>query len=164
MSPDNSAAHNGSYWHTQRSWVPMLSLLVREITSVSATFVLSAQLDESDPSLASLGLQAADLNEADETKAEQKRESSHVSTRRPIIADALAKGLSVNVNGAAWPRAVIKIDDHLDEAVIIIFALMPGRQYDIELGLPHPGQPNATLRRQVTTEGKIFVAQFFQPV
>lgn len=137
----------------------MLSLSVREITSVSATFILSAKLDESDPSLASLGLEAASIDEVEESNSgrgdEDLQATTETTNKKHMIADALAKGLSVNVNGAAWPRAVIRIDDQLDEAVIIIFALMPGRQYDIELGLPHPGQSNTILRRQVTTEGAI---------
>ncbi|KAF9530039.1 hypothetical protein CPB83DRAFT_892962 [Crepidotus variabilis] len=158
MSPESTATQNGSIWQSMKPWIPMLSLSVREITSVSATFILSAKLNESDPSLASLGLEAAASDNAEENPSEQKEETervaigSHGKKQSSVIADTLAKGLSVNVNGAAWPRAVIRIDDQLDEAVIIIFALMPGRQYDIELGLPHPGQSSTTLRRRVTTE------------
>lgn len=134
-----------SNWHAIRPWAPSLSLAVREITSVSATFILSC--GETDPSLATIGLAAA------EGEAEGNEELA--PAKNSVVADALARGLSVNVNGSAWPRAFIRIDDQLDEAVIIIYALMPGRQYDIELGLAPAGQPSTTIRKQVTTEGML---------
>ena len=64
------------------------------------------------------------------------------------MSDVLSKGLSVKVNGTPWQRVLMKIDDEADEAVIILFGLMPGRQYDVELGIV----PNEkTLRSQITT-------------
>lgn len=144
MSPDGSAESN---WHAIRPWAPSLSLAVHEITSVSATFILSC--GEIDTSLASLGLEAA------KTESETSEEPL-TPPKNSVVADALARGLSVNVNGSAWPRAFIRIDDQLDEAVIIIYALMPGRQYDIELGLAPVGHSTATtMRRQVMTEGTL---------
>ena len=68
--------------------------------------------------------------------------------RTQIISDVLSKGLSVKVNGIPWQRVLIKIDEETDEAVIILFGLMPGRQYDVELGIV-PGE--RTLRGQFTT-------------
>ncbi|KAF9484832.1 hypothetical protein BDN70DRAFT_825002 [Pholiota conissans] len=144
MAPDASADNLASNWHTIRPWSPSLSLAVREITSVSAAFILSC--GEIDSSLASIGMEAADEDA-------EGNDGEGVSTKTSsVIADALAKGLSVNVNGSAWPRAFIRIDDQLDEAVIIIYALMPGRQYDIELGLAPAGQPATSVCKQVTTE------------
>lgn len=71
------------------------------------------------------------------------------SSNRPtqIISDVLSKGLSVKVNGTPWQRVLMKIDEVTDEAVIILFGLMPSRQYDIELGI----LPGDTLRGQFTT-------------
>ncbi|KAF8156796.1 hypothetical protein B0H34DRAFT_675204 [Crassisporium funariophilum] len=164
-APDPSSSHaSGSSWQSIRPWAPSLTLSVHEITSVSATFILSSTFSdrnsEDDPSLATLGLDAAeeDSSEGSEQsngdggEAEPSSSSSVVKKRHSVIADALAKGLSVNVNGSAWPRAFIRIDDQVDEAVIIIYALMPGRQYDIELGLAPAGQTNQVVRRQVTTD------------
>lgn len=68
--------------------------------------------------------------------------------RTQIISDVLAKGLSVKVNGIPWQRVLIRIDEETDEAVIILFGLMPGRQYDVELEIV-PGE--RTLRGQITT-------------
>ena len=152
-----------SEWHSIRPWAPRLALFVREITSVSATFILSSSLSDppngggsrSDPSLTSLGLD-------DETHANSDSESSDSDEdgvrRELIISNALAKGLSVNVNGSPWQRVLIRIDDKADEAVIIIYGLMPGRQYDIDLALVKGGQ--GSLRRQVITEGA-FVSILF---
>jgi hypothetical protein len=113
------------------------ALSVREITSVSATFILSAEARVSDePTLADFGW------------TEDGEESDEDSTPR-IIPDTLSKGLSLLVNGQPWQRVLMRIDDRADEAIIIIYGLMPGRQYDIELGVA-PGDEN--IRGQVTTE------------
>ena len=66
------------------------------------------------------------------------REITSVSVTFSLVCDepsVLAGGISVTVNSAAWPRAFVRIDEQMDEAVIIIYALMPGRQYDVELAL-----------------------------
>jgi hypothetical protein len=172
-------------WRVIRPWAPSLRLVVREITSVSATFILSSSLSdrESDPSLASRGLTAAaeesDLQEPEPVASSSAipsslssitNEGSLKSQTHSFIADALANGLSVTVNGSPWPRAFIRIDEQLDEAVIIIYALMPGRQYDVELGLiPNDQQSsnnnNTTiphLNSQITTEGEPFFFLAFQ--
>lgn len=134
-----------SQWHSIRPWRPSLSLAVREITSVSATFILSSPLGSGDSasveqSLASLGI----TNDEDEDAAEGGRSSRGVQ----IVSDVLSKGLSVKVNGTPWQRVLMKIDDEADQAVIILFGLMPGRQYDVELGIV----PNENaLRSQITT-------------
>jgi hypothetical protein len=143
-------------WHSIRPWAPTLSLSVREITSVSATFLLSSTFSgDFDSSLASIGLEAA-VEHDPENGQDGTMSSSMPRKNHSVIADALAKGLSVNVNGSPWPRAFVRIDDQLDEAVIIIYALMPGRRYDIELGLAPAGQPTSTVHRQVTTEGEFY--------
>lgn len=163
-----------------RPWAPSLRLAVREITSVSATFILSSSLSdrESNPSLASRGLIAAaeesDLQETEPVASSSaipsslnsinNEEESLKSQTRSFIADALANGLSVTVNGSPWPRAFIRIDEQSDEAVIIIYALMPGRQYDVELGLVPNDQQSSDnndataphLNSQITTDGEPF--------
>ncbi|EIN08858.1 hypothetical protein PUNSTDRAFT_143559 [Punctularia strigosozonata HHB-11173 SS5] len=107
-------------------WVPRLALTVREITSVLAVFVLATEHELSDFSF-------------DEDDEYDER----------LIADALSKGLSINVNGAPWQRVIMRVDEHADEAIIIIYGLMPGRQYDIELALI---QGDDNIREQITTE------------
>ena len=172
-------------WQIIRPWAPSLRLAVREITSVSATFILSSTLSdrESDPSLASRGLIAAaeesDLQETEPVASSSAIsfsscnttiEESQKSPTRSLIADALANGLSVTVNGSPWPRAFIRIDDQLDEAVIIVYALMPGRQYDVEFGLISNDQQSSDsndattphLNSQVTTEGETFSFFFWR--
>ena len=124
----------------------MLSLTVREITSVSATFVLSSKWDDTqDPSLLSLGLDLSsssssssdvetegDRGEAEERKDDPEQEDDDkMLGQAPTLADTLDQGLSVTVNGSSWPCAFVRVDDRLDEAVVIIYALMPGRVYEV---------------------------------
>lgn len=151
-------------WHSIRPWAPRLALFVREITSVSATFILSSSLSDTQNNsgqaqsdLASLGLVDESASDSG-SDADGDSDGEPESNRELIISNALAKGLSVNVNGSPWQRVLIRIDDKADEAVIIIYGLMPGRQYDIDLGLVKGGGPGqhsgvTSLRRQVVTEG-----------
>ncbi|KAK7046630.1 hypothetical protein R3P38DRAFT_2874827 [Favolaschia claudopus] len=151
MSPDGAFLDPlaTSEWHTIRPGKPPLSLSVREITSVSVTFILSSNFSdfgaEAEPFLASLGLPPDEDNDEDDggddtDDSEQKKPS--------VISEVLAKGLSVNVNSATWKGVYIRIDDKTDEAVIIIYGLMPGKKYDIDLALVQGGQ----IRRQVVTD------------
>lgn len=135
-------------WHSVRPWHPTLSLAVREITSVSVTFLLScpySAADSSNQDPASLGLSSSDDDD-------QSRESvtTTPSINTQVVADILAKGLSVKVNGTPWQRVFLKMDDVFDEGIIILYGLMPARQYDIELGLS-PGQASTSVRGQITT-------------
>lgn len=139
-------------WHSIRPWTQRFSLSVRELTSVSATFILSSLSAHTNLSL---------ILDGDDTHSDDEDEpSGGTSTEQPvatgsrsqrIISDALSKGLSVTVNGAPWQRVLIRVDDEADEAVIIIYGLMPGRQYDIELGVI-PGEER--VKRQITTESR----------
>ncbi|KAK7683464.1 hypothetical protein QCA50_013298 [Cerrena zonata] len=134
-----------SQWHSIRPWRPTLSLSVREITSVSATFILSSPL-----AAAHSNSDQENDNYADNDgfpSAGSLPESSNQPTQ--IISEVLSKGLSVKVNGTPWQRVLMKVDEVTDEAVIILFGLMPARQYDIELGTV-PGDP--TLRGKFTTD------------
>lgn len=144
---DHGDTSHNSAWHSIRPWSPRFVLTVREITSVSATFLLSSTLTvngHSDPSLASLGLtSASDDDDDDEDTGDDER----------LISETLGKGLSVNVNGAPWKRVLMRMDEDGDEAIIILFGLMPGRQYDIELGIVF-GEGEEVIRGQMTTQPK----------
>jgi hypothetical protein len=144
-----------SEWHTIRPWTPHLTLAVREITSVSATFILSSSLD-------------ARHTTDDEPEPELSGSTSNntnndtILDSRGIIADAMSHGLSVDVNGSNWQRVILRMNDHADEAIIVIYGLHPGRQYDIDLALVSGG----TMRKQVTTEGefiRVFSVVYAQP-
>jgi hypothetical protein len=135
---------SSSSWLPIRPWLPPLTLSVREVTSVSVTFLLSATIApppdlELDPEI------HAELIHPDDQSNQQPCS---------IISEALAKGLSVKVNGSPWQRVFIRIDDSADEAVIIIYGLMPGRQYDIDLGIVHARHLK---RQQITTQGSVFL-------
>lgn len=141
-------AASEAVWHSIRPWLPPLSLSVREITSVSVTFILSSTHSHlpDDPSLTSLGLDD-DPALSDEDDEEDRK------VKPFVVASALTKGLSVEIDNASWRRVIIKIDDKVDEAVIIIYGLMPGRQYDIDMALVQDGRKNS-IRKQVVTEGQ----------
>ena len=149
---------SSSEWHSIRPWAPRLALYVREITSVSATFILSSSLSSVNDSetinsdLAALGLHPDPLSDSgSDNSAEISGDQGAVSTQ--LISTALSKGLSVNVNGSVWQRVLIRIDDKADEAIIIIYGLMPGRQYDIDLGLGLGLGDGERMRKIVVTEG-----------
>ncbi|KAH7345678.1 hypothetical protein B0J17DRAFT_640771 [Rhizoctonia solani] len=105
-------------WHSIRPWAPHLSLYVHEITSVSVTFILSCRNHIPDsPSL-------------EEELGEKLVEMKHK------ISDVLGKGLAVKVNNAPWQRVVMHVDEESDEeAVVILYGLMPSKQYEIELSV-----------------------------
>ncbi|PBK70769.1 hypothetical protein ARMSODRAFT_1017553 [Armillaria solidipes] len=141
----SSEATNSAGWHSIRPWIPPLTLSVREITSVSVTFILSATSSgDTDPLLACLGIEAQETEDGVEIEENELKKPS-------IVSAALAGGLSVEVDRSAWRRVFIRIDDKADEAVIIIYGLMPGRQYDVDLELVQGGHKN-NIRRQVVTE------------
>ncbi|KAH9926765.1 uncharacterized protein B0H18DRAFT_332425 [Fomitopsis serialis] len=132
-----------SEWRSIRPWRPTLALSIREITSVSVTFILTSPY--SSDSIGSLSMSS---DEDEDSGSEDECEPD----RTQIISDVLAKGLSVKVNGIPWQRVLIKVDEETDEAVIILFGLMPGRQYDVELGVV-PGE--RTVRGQITTDSEL---------
>lgn len=136
-------------WHSVRPWNPTLSLAVREITSVSVTFILSCPYSSTDAG----NEDPPSVTQPPSDDEDESRDSgSTTDTGGPaqVVADILAKGLSVKVNGTPWQRVFLKMDELFDEGIIILYGLMPARQYDIELGLS-PGQTNASVRGQITT-------------
>lgn len=115
--------HSSSRWQSIRPWHPRLSLSVTEITSVSATFLISS-------------LSSNVIHDRDN------------DTPTPSTG-TLSKGVSVKVNGTPWRKCLARLADDADEAMIIIYGLMPGRHYDIELGII-PGDEK--LKHQIVTE------------
>jgi hypothetical protein len=120
---DADLDHRPSRWQSIRPWHPRLSLSVTEITSVSATFLISS-------------LSSNIIHDPDN------------DTPTPITG-TLSKGVSVKVNGTPWRKCLARLSDDADEAMIIIYGLMPGRLYDIELGLI-PGDEK--LKHQIVTD------------
>lgn len=120
---DANLDHRPSRWQSIRPWHPRLSLSVTEITSVSATFLISS-------------LSSNVIHDPDN------------DTPTPNTG-TLSKGVSVKVNGTPWRKCLARLSDDADEAMIIIYGLMSGRLYDIELGLI-PGDEK--LKHQIVTE------------
>lgn len=135
-----SLGEPSSHWHSIRPWSPRFLLTVREITSVSTTFVLSSTCssDGTDTSLASLGITPGSAS--DDEDSPENALPGLTSSRSYLLSDALdalgrGRGLSVNVNGANWKRVLMRPNDKGDEAILVIYGLMPGRQYDVEIGI-----------------------------
>lgn len=163
-----STAEPTSGWHSIRPWNARLSLYVREITSVSVTFILAVEpTRESDvePSLAVLGFNGGENDDGDDGRGGKAANDEPSTSTKPrsLITEKLANGLRVNVNEVNWQRVFIRAEEKADEAIIIIYGLMPGRQYDIDLAVVQPGQQQQHLRRQVLTfEGKHHCSAFVQ--
>ncbi|KAF8532169.1 hypothetical protein JB92DRAFT_2845150 [Gautieria morchelliformis] len=86
-----------------------ISLQVKEVASVSVTFILRSSMGASrSEALAAIGI------ESDEEEQQP---------RIPTISDALGRGLAVNVNGNHWQRVVVQVDDDEEEAVVIVYVL-----------------------------------------
>ncbi|TFK28565.1 hypothetical protein FA15DRAFT_652788 [Coprinopsis marcescibilis] len=168
MSPDPEIpAELAPKWHSIRPWNAQLSLYPREITSVSATFILSTEPNgEIEATTGFVGQNHGTDNSGngkldDFSLPLQDEGHSLASSSLMVVSGSKGKKsnslladirLQVKVNGVIWQRVLIRIDDNGDEAVIIVYGLMPGREYDIDLGLVQPGQqPSTTLRRQVLT-------------
>ena len=138
-------------WHAVRPWTPRFTLVVREVTSVSATFVLTpagnANASDSSKSTGKNGVDGPTLDDALHANS-SNADSSSSSVMPNIVSEAFNRGLTVTVNGAQWKRVLMRMDEAHGEAVIVLFGLMPARQYDVELGII----PNEnTLRSQITT-------------
>ncbi|KIM59092.1 hypothetical protein SCLCIDRAFT_1038830 [Scleroderma citrinum Foug A] len=148
-----------SLWHAIRPWTPHWTLAVREITSVSATFILSSALDSRATAAAtstSDGTEAELIYDCDPSTSSSSMTPSAtpsavsaVDMRRPVLADT---DLSVVVNGSTWQRFIMRMHESADEAIVLIHGLYPGRQYDIDITLVGGG----VVGRQmvVTSEGK----------
>ena len=149
--PSTSSTHSSpststSHWHKIRPWSPHFILTIREITSVSATFILSSTLSSKESEDAE-GLVSGNVSDDD-------LEDAAANTGVHVVSDAMAKGLSVNVNGAPWKRSYIRMADEGDEAIIILHGLMPGRQYDIELGIDSGERGEETVHTHMVTQCK----------
>lgn len=135
-----------------------MTLAVREITSVSVTFILSSVLD-ARVSAASANTDGADAEQTfDQVSSTSGSASvitatssiavSPVDSHRPVLADILTQELSVDVNGSSWKHFILHVPDAADEAIVLIYGLHPGRQYDIDIALVGGGMVG---RRMVVT-------------
>lgn len=154
MNMLQTGAVPSSEWHAIRPWTSRIALQVRAITSVSVTFVLSttygtrASHDGHIPAL--------------HTFESNSGKSVEDANTRSAIAVALAKGLSVEINGKPWQRVLMRINDangkevlsedaDVDEAIVFIYGLIPGRKYEIDLELAK----GEVVRQVIATDGTI---------
>jgi vacuolar-type H+-ATPase subunit D/Vma8 len=133
MTQDILSAAGGSQWHSVRPWTSRLLLSIRDITSVSVTFVLTSAMDPPDLSmdLAALGLDESELYEENP------------------IPDLLGRELAVKVDKMPWQNVLVDVSDGGEEAIIVLYGLMPARHYEIELTVVSVKEP---FRKHVVTD------------
>jgi hypothetical protein len=138
-------AQSADQWHSIRPWIHRFALSVDRVSSVSATFTLKSALagNPLDPALESL------LEDERDEPPRASTDDPELPAGLRAVSDALTQGLSVKVNSSPWQRVVLRVDEESDKAIIIVFGLMPGRQYDVELGISHRQEP---LRSQIITD------------
>lgn len=138
----------------------MLSLTVREITTVSATFVLSSRWDDTPlvslcDSASSSSSSSSDADSDGEgNEGGECKDYSEQEDQTPTLADTLNQGLSVTVNGTPWSCAFVKVDEQLDEAVVIVYALMPGRVYEVGIEIDSPNSQLESRTERTKTKKK----------
>lgn len=142
---------SNSHWQTIRPWTNRISLQVKELTSISATFLLTSVSPGLDTSLSS-------SDEPQSSHANSAQASTPVDLPRSLR-EILRRGLTVKVNSAPWPKVVPHIEDDDSEAIIILYGFLPARTYDIELSIAPDEEP---LRKQIATQPGIF-GQFPTP-
>jgi hypothetical protein len=124
------------HWETIRPWTDRLSIQVKDLTSISATFILSSAVagsDEVDGELATLHPEESASIKYGPTKS---------------IGEALSRGFHVKVNGNNWNNYFVNVEEDESEAVIILYGLRPGKQYEVELTIEQDQTP---LRKDFTT-------------
>jgi len=122
-----------SGWETIRPWTNRIAIQVKELTSISATFILSSATaaDAGDGELAA-------LHDADATPQPSQKS----------VGEVLARGFTIKVNNGSWNSYFLSVEEDGSEAVIILHGLRPGRHYEIELALEQDESP---LRKDFAT-------------
>ena len=124
---------SNSGWETIRPWTNRVAIQVKELTSISATFILSSAtaVDVGDGELAAL-------------------HSAEPAPQRPqkSVGDILARGFTIKVNSGSWNNYFLNVEEDGSEAVIILHGLRPGRQYEVELTLE---QEESALKKDFAT-------------
>jgi hypothetical protein len=69
----------------------------------------------------------------------------------PPISDLLGRELDVKVNSTVWQNVLVHMDDDGEEATIVLYGLMPGRHYEVELNVVSGKEPIA-IRKHVVTD------------
>jgi hypothetical protein len=76
-------------------------------------------------------------------------EDEDVASRMPTISDALGRGLAVKVNGNHWQMVVVHVDEDEEEAIVIVYGLVPRKKYEIGLGIVASDE---SIRETITTQ------------
>lgn len=66
------------------------------------------------------------------------------------LPDLLGRELAVKVDKMPWQNVLVDVSDEGEEAIIVLYGLMPGRHYEVELTVVNAKEP--PIRKTVTTE------------
>ena len=141
-----SEMESSNHWQTIRPWTNRISLQVKELTSISATFLLTSVSPGLDTTLSS-----SDEPQPSHANPAQAPTPTHLPRS---LREVLRRGLAVKVNGVPWPKVVPHIEDDDSEAIIILYGFLPARTYDIELSIAPDEEP---LRKQIATRQGIMI-------
>lgn len=136
---------SNSHWQTIRPWTNRISLQVKELTSISATFLLTSVSPGLDKTLTS--------NDEPQSSHANATQASTPTDLPRSLREILRRGLTVKVNGTPWPKVVPHIEDDDSEAIIILYGFLPARTYDVELSIAPDEEP---LRKQIATRQGIW--------
>ncbi|KAG8797633.1 hypothetical protein FRC17_007691, partial [Serendipita sp. 399] len=130
-------------WQTIRPWVDRVSIQVKELTSVSATFLLApaSAADEED-----IDQHLAALQVVESESSSSNSSSAHPSQKS--IRSILSRGFTLKVNSAGWNNYFLNVEEDESEAVMILYGLRPGRQYEVEFTIEQEESP---LRKDIVT-------------
>ncbi|KAG8749598.1 hypothetical protein FRC14_001230 [Serendipita sp. 396] len=122
-------------WQTIRPWVDRVSIQVKELTSVSATFILTSA-------------SAGDDEDIDQHLAALQVDSEGAHPSQKSIRSILSRGFTLKVNSSGWNNYFLNVEEDGSEAVIILYGLRPGRQYEVEFIIEQEESP---LRKDFVT-------------
>ncbi|KAG8798843.1 hypothetical protein FRC18_008519, partial [Serendipita sp. 400] len=115
-------------WQTIRPWVDRVSIQVKELTSVSATFILTSA-------------SAGDDEDIDQHLAALQVDSEGAHPSQKSIRSILSRGFTLKVNSSGWNNYFLNVEEDGSEAVIILYGLRPGRQYEVEFIIEQEESP-----------------------
>jgi len=133
-------------WETIRPWIDRLAIQVKELTSISATFMLTSAISH--------------------VKLEEETTGSLLNDLDPVfkadglfksVGEILDRGFTVKVNDARWNNYFLNVDE--EEAVIILYGLRPGKMYEIELTIEQ--DENAVRKEFVTLKNEAGACSLF---
>lgn len=164
-----SSSSSQPHWETIRPWLDRLSMQIKDLTSISATFVLTSATHEDSDEWPSNGIIESSLFKASvPVQGCSKHGGDAFKLNRKPISPILDRGFTIKVNGLEWTNYFVNVEDDGDEAVIILYGLRPGRSYDVEFVIEQTQvRDDGLLKTEFATpksEGSSISSRFMSPL